>query len=224
MLLYSRLWALIQTHWPDRQHALQELMFPNPAYAGEELVIAIVPDEADADAVAQDLAITIRRVADDAEVLRGRCRLAEARASGPGATAGETSAPGTLGDDTPQPGELAIGRSADLVRLYPRAQAADFAGLAGLERVPETVPEPLIGGMFSYLLGVKLPGSGTNYLKQEMTFHAPAGFDVPLRARVAITRLRPEKHLVDLETVCETLDGEVICTGRALVYVEDVGA
>ena len=68
MLLYSRLWALIQTRWPGRRHAVQELMFPNPAYAGEELAIAIVPDEADAD----DLAITIRRVADDAEVLRGR--------------------------------------------------------------------------------------------------------------------------------------------------------
>ncbi|MBL6430422.1 MAG: hydratase [Alphaproteobacteria bacterium] len=76
MLLYSRLWALIQTRWPGRRHAVQELMFPNPAYAGEELAIAIVPDEADPD----DLAITIRRVADDAEVLRGRCRLGGGRA------------------------------------------------------------------------------------------------------------------------------------------------
>ncbi|SDT89705.1 phosphate acetyltransferase [Stappia sp. ES.058] len=119
---------------------------------------------------------------------------------------------------------LELGRSAELVRLYPRGQAADFAALAGLDAVPDTVPEPLIGGMFSYLLGVKLPGFGTNYLKQEMRFCGAAAFDVPLRARVTVTRLRPEKHLVDLETVCETLEGEVICTGRALVYVEDVDA
>jgi acyl dehydratase len=218
MLLYSRLWALIRTRWPGRRHHVQELMFPNPAYAGEELSIAVVPGDTDAD----DVAITIRRVADDAEVLRGRCRLADA--PGAGAIAGKTPAPERPGDDTPQQDALAVGRSAELVRLYPSGQAADFASLAGLPENPDTVPEPLIGGMFSYLLGVKLPGFGTNYLKQEMTFHATAGFDVPLRARVTVTRLRPEKHLVDLETVCETLDGEVICTGRALVYVEDVGA
>ncbi|WP_245566199.1 MaoC/PaaZ C-terminal domain-containing protein [Stappia stellulata] len=218
MLLYSRLWALIRTRWPGCRHALQDLMFPNPAYAEEELTIAVVPGDTDAD----DLAITIRRVADDAEVLRGRCRLGDA--PGAGANGPETSAPDGPDRDTPQQEALAVGRSAELMRLYPSAQASDFAALARLDNVPDTVPEPLIGGMFSYLLGVKLPGFGTNYLKQEMTFHAPAGFDVPLRARVTVTRLRPEKHLVDLETVCETLDGEVICTGRALVYVEDVGA
>ncbi|WP_235974714.1 hotdog family protein [Stappia albiluteola] len=85
------------------------------------------------------------------------------------------------------------------------------------------MPEPLIGGLFSYLLGVELPGFGTNYLKQEMRFLAPAAYDEPLTARVTITRLRPEKHLVDLETICEAADGRRICEGRALVYVEDVG-
>jgi hypothetical protein len=34
-------------------------------------------------------------------------------------------------------------------------------------------------------------------------------------------RLRPDKHLVDLETVCEA-NGQPLAQGRALVYVEDV--
>ena len=118
-----------------------------------------------------------------------------------------------------------IGQTTEVTRTYSGADMTDFARQAGLDGdAPKTVPGPLIGALFSYLLGVRLRGFGTNYLKQEMRFLAPAPHDTPLTARVTVTRLRPEKHLVDLETVCETEDGTHICEGRALVYVEDVGA
>jgi 3-hydroxybutyryl-CoA dehydratase len=117
-----------------------------------------------------------------------------------------------------------VGQRDEIKRSYTGADMADFAALAGPKTVvPETVPGPLIGGLFSYLLGVKLPGRGTNYLKQSLEFLMPAPIGEELTASVTITRLRPEKHLVDLETVCETADGTRICQGRALVYVEDVG-
>ena len=115
-----------------------------------------------------------------------------------------------------------IGQVAETTASFSRKDAVEFAALAGLEDVPDTVPEPLVGGLFSYLLGVRLPGAGTNYLKQEMTFHARAGLDVPLVAAVTVTRLRPEKHLIDLETVCTDARGRKIASGRALVYVRDV--
>ncbi|MCV0429668.1 MAG: phosphate acetyltransferase [Roseibium sp.] len=119
---------------------------------------------------------------------------------------------------------LVLGQKAELVRMYSAQDMRDFASLAGDdETVPSSVPGPLIGGLFSYLLGVKLPGRGTNYLKQSLEFLTPAPVEQELIASVTITRLRPEKHLVDLETVCETADGTRICQGRALVYVEDVG-
>ena len=38
---------------------------------------------------------------------------------------------------------------------------------------------------------------------------------------VEITRLRPEKHLVDLATTCTDDSGDVVCRGRALVMVKD---
>jgi len=120
---------------------------------------------------------------------------------------------------------LEPGQTASVTRTYASADRSVFVDLAGHDGpAPESVPGPLIGALFSYLLGVKLPGFGTNYLKQEMRFLAPAPYDEPLTARVTITRLRPEKHLVDLETVCETAEGTRLCEGRALVYVEDVGA
>ncbi|EEE45577.1 hotdog family protein [Roseibium alexandrii] len=117
-----------------------------------------------------------------------------------------------------------VGQRDEIKRSYTVTDMADFAALAGPKSVaPETVPGPLIGGLFSYLLGVKLPGRGTNYLKQSLEFLMPAPVGEELTASVTITRLRPEKHLVDLETVCETANGTRICQGRALVYVEDVG-
>jgi acyl dehydratase len=84
------------------------------------------------------------------------------------------------------------------------------------------VPEPLIAALFSYLLGVVLPGPGTNYLKQELAFLAPARPGDELTARVQITRLRPDKHLVDLWATCTARDGTLICEGRALVKARDV--
>ncbi|MBD1548595.1 phosphate acetyltransferase [Roseibium aggregatum] len=117
-----------------------------------------------------------------------------------------------------------IGQTTEVIRTYTRADMTDFARQAGLDGdVPQTVPGPLIGALFSYLLGVKLPGPGTNYLKQDMRFLADAPLGEALTASVTITRLRPEKHLVDLETVCMSESGTRVCEGRALVYVEDVG-
>lgn len=84
------------------------------------------------------------------------------------------------------------------------------------------MPEALVNGLFSYLLGVHLPGQGTNYLKQETDFVAPAPLGLPLVARVEITRLRPDKHLVDLATTCHTGDGALVARGRALVLARDV--
>lgn len=116
-----------------------------------------------------------------------------------------------------------VGKFAETTRSYSRADLAAFAALSG-GAPGSTVPEPLIGALFSYLLGVELPGFGTNYLKQEMRFLAPAPLNQPLTARVEITRLRPEKHLVDLATTCSSADGTLICEGRALVLARDVEA
>ena len=115
---------------------------------------------------------------------------------------------------------LTIAQSARITRSYSRDDLAAYAALSGASA--DSVPEPLIAALFSYLLGVELPGSGTNYLKQDLAFKAPAPLDTALEARVEITRLRPEKHLVDLWASCTAPDGTVICEGRSLVKAKDV--
>ncbi len=119
---------------------------------------------------------------------------------------------------------MRLGDKAMVTRVFAAADVADYVALGGAPVPPGIVPEPLLGALFSYLLGVKLPGVGTNYLKQETTFPAPARVGEALTATVEITRLRPDKHLADLETVCRAPDGTVVATGRALVGVSDVGA
>jgi len=116
---------------------------------------------------------------------------------------------------------LMVGQTAQITRSYSKDDLAAYAALSGAGS-SDHVPEPLIAALFSYLLGVELPGAGTNYLKQELSFKTDAPLVGPLVAKVEIIRLRPEKHLVDLWACCSGPDGTVICEGRSLVKAKDV--
>ena len=106
------------------------------------------------------------------------------------------------------------GMFAEVTRTYSQADLDRFGGLSDAA-ADGAVPEPLIAALFSYLLGVKLPGPGTNYLKQESSFTATARIDEQLTARVEISRLRPDKDLVDLRTTCRFSSAMVARIARA---------
>ncbi len=116
-----------------------------------------------------------------------------------------------------------LGQTATTERTFTAADLAEYASLTGAV-LPDAraVPGPLLGGMFSYLLGTVLPGRGTNYLKQRLEFPRPARVDEKLTATVEIVRLRPDKDLVNLRTLCKNPRGEIVCEGEALVKVKDV--
>lgn len=115
-----------------------------------------------------------------------------------------------------------IGDAEEVTRTFSVQDLQDYTALSAHEVTGSEVPEPLIGALFSYLLGVKLPGLGTNYLKQETRFQRVAPVGEQLTARVEITRIRPDKQLLDLATNCRLADGRVVASGRALVYVGDL--
>ena len=117
-----------------------------------------------------------------------------------------------------------VGQTAQLTRSFGAEGVARYVALGGHRPADGDVPEPLVNALFSKLLGVELPGEGTNYLKQEGEFFDTARVGEALTASVEITRLRPEKDLVDLRTRCVGKGGRLISEGRALVYVADVEA
>ena len=118
---------------------------------------------------------------------------------------------------------MKVGDHARVSRVFSEADLHDYAVVSGYTLNDKQIPEPLIGALFSYLLGVKVPGQGTMYLKQETRFLHTVLCGEPLTADVEITLLRPEKQLADLSTNCRDSNGRVIATGRALVYVGHVG-
>ena len=118
---------------------------------------------------------------------------------------------------------MKLGDKAEVTRRFSATDVASYVALGGAP-TKGAVPEPMIGALFSYLLGVRLPGPGTNYLKQSYEFVRDAKVGAALTASVEVTRIRAEKAIVDFSTVCTDDKGNVICTGRALVRVKDVGA
>src|SRR5699024_9793540 len=98
--------------------------------------------------------------------------------------------------------QLQIGDIAAVERPFSRDDLLTWNQLAGATVAHDTVPEPLIAALFSYLLGEKLPGHGTNYLKQSMQFNRNAMAGETLYVSVTVNRLRPEKALVNLDTIC----------------------
>lgn len=118
---------------------------------------------------------------------------------------------------------MKLGDQVQVGRRFAAGDVDAYAALSGHLVSGKEVPEPLLGALFSYLLGVRLPGPGTHYLKQETRYLGPAPLGEELTARVEITRLRPDKRLVDLATVCTDAAGRVLAEGRALVRVPDPG-
>jgi acyl dehydratase len=80
----------------------------------------------------------------------------------------------------------------------------------------------MLGGMVSDLLGTKVPGRGTMWLKQYYSFPAPAFVEETITATVEIARIRPEKDLVNLQISCVNPRGEQVCRGESLVFVADL--
>ena len=118
---------------------------------------------------------------------------------------------------------LQIGQLASTKRAFTSADLAEYASLAGIAaQASRVVPGPLLGGMISCLLGTQLPGRGTNWMKQRLEYPMPAFIDEEITATIEVIRLRPEKELVNLRTVCANPRGEIVCQGEALVLVKDL--
>lgn len=75
----------------------------------------------------------------------------------------------------------------------------------------------LVASMFSALIGVELPGEGSIYLGQSLSFKAPVSIGDQVKASVEIVRIREDKPIVTLRTICINNEGKVLIEGEAVV-------
>lgn len=75
----------------------------------------------------------------------------------------------------------------------------------------------LAAGFISATLANQLPGPGTIYLKQDLSFRAPVRIGDTITAQVEILELNVEKNRVRLKTTCTNQEGVVVLSGEALV-------
>jgi 3-hydroxybutyryl-CoA dehydratase len=127
-----------------------------------------------------------------------------------------------------------VGYTASITRRVTEADVRAFAELTGdhnpvhldegfavKTRFGRRIAHGMLGAsLISAVLGTELPGTGSIYLSQTLQFLGPVYLDDTVTARVTVTKVREDKSIVTLATVCENQSGETLIRGEAVVLVE----
>ncbi|MGD8667044.1 MAG: MaoC family dehydratase, partial [Desulfobacterales bacterium] len=210
MLLYSTICRVLSTQYPGPGilQIKQDMMFQNPTYTQTEITIKLEVIDFQSALQLAELS-TVIGLPDGKLACNGSTtvHLPGWKGGFPGIDAGMAAA----GDSEAQSlKRLQVGQSAAAKKKFNAEDLSEYAALtkdtnplfndavfARQQGFKDCIiPGPLLSGMFSDLLGTKLPGRGTNWLKQKLHFPAPAYMGDEITARVEIIRLRPQKNLV----------------------------
>ena len=127
--------------------------------------------------------------------------------------------------------ELQVGDFAEFAKTVSESDVYQFAGVTG-DQNPAHINEAyaqktifetriahglLSAGYISAVLGMKLPGPGTIYMKQDLKFLAPARIGDTLTAKAEIIEILADKNRVVLHTTCTNQEGKLILDGKATV-------
>ena len=77
----------------------------------------------------------------------------------------------------------------------------------------------LSASLLSAVIANELPGRGSIYLSQTLQFVAPVFIGDAVMARVTVTKIREDKPVVTLETVCTNQRREQVLKGEAVVRI-----
>ena len=126
--------------------------------------------------------------------------------------------------------QLKVGDTAKFSKTISESDVYLFAGVTG-DLNPAHVNEDYAKGTFfktriahgmltasfiSTVIGTMLPGPGTIYMKQNLTFLAPVQIGDTITARVEVAE-KAEKGRIKLKTTCVNQDGKAVLDGDALV-------
>lgn len=133
--------------------------------------------------------------------------------------------------------ELAVGQSAEAARTVTEADILAFAAASG-DLNPVHFDEEfaagtrfggriahgmLTAGHVSALIGMRLPGPGSVYVSQSLSFRRPVAIGATVRTRVEIVALDAAKGFATLSTTC-SVGGKAVLTGEAVVMAPRAAA
>lgn len=75
----------------------------------------------------------------------------------------------------------------------------------------------LTAGLISAVLGTILPGPGTIYLEQNLSFKKPVYFGDTITAKVTVIDKLLDKNIIICETVCLNKNNQIVVSGIAKV-------
>ncbi len=127
--------------------------------------------------------------------------------------------------------DIKIGDSAEVEHTFTEQDIQTFGDLSGdynpLHFNDEWAKKTMFGGriahgiltaaLISNVIGMKLPGTGTIYLSQQMRFRKPVKIDDKITARVEVIEKDDEKERITLRTTCTNQDKSVVLDGEAIV-------
>lgn len=128
---------------------------------------------------------------------------------------------------------LQVGDTASVTKLITDEEIRAFADLTGdhnpvhlddefarTTRFGRRIAHGMLSaGLISAVLANKLPGVGTVYLSQTLSFVAPVYPGDTVTARVTVTKMREDRPIVTLETVCMNQRDEPVIRGEAVVLI-----
>ena len=126
---------------------------------------------------------------------------------------------------------IKVGDSASITKSFSDADVRKFAEISG-DKNPVHLDDDyaaqtqfkkrLVHGMLaasliSAVLGTELPGEGCIYLNQSIKFRAPVFIGDTITATVTVTKVREDKPIITLETICKNQDDVVVIEGEAVL-------
>ncbi len=128
--------------------------------------------------------------------------------------------------------DLREGMQDAFAKTITNSDVSTFAGISGdtnpvhlnHEFASETMFEGqvahgmLTASFISTVIGTKLPGPGCIYVSQDLRFKAPVKVGDTVTAICTVTKLIPEKRMIEMETVC-TVSGKPVLDGHATILV-----
>jgi len=127
--------------------------------------------------------------------------------------------------------EIKIGDKAEVAKTVSETDIYLYAGITG-DFNPAHVNEEyakktffktriahgmIAAGFISSVIGTKLPGTGSIYVKQTLKFLAPVRIGDTITACAEAVEIITEKKLVRLKTTCINQEGTLVLDGEALV-------